>query len=293
MAHGTKLSGSTVLVTGGGSGLGRRMALLAARRGARVLIWDLAADGGRNVRDEIRAGGGAAEAQTVNIADKEAVQTAAAEAGPVDVLINNAGVVSGQLLLDAADEDIERTFNVNVLALYWVTRAFLPGMTGRGSGTVVTIASAAGLVGVARQTDYSASKFAAFGFNESLRAELRAELRSGGSDGAGVRTMVVCPYYIDTGMFDGVRTRFPLLLPILKEEEVAAKILDGIEAGREKLVFPPLVNLVPAARILPVAGFDRLMDFLGINRTMDHFTGRPGDKGPAVEQPVKTGPNVE
>jgi all-trans-retinol dehydrogenase (NAD+) len=280
MTRGTKLSGTTVLITGGGSGLGRRMALLAARRGARVLIWDLAADGGRNVRDEIRAGGGTAESQTVNIADQEAVKAAAAEAGPVDVLINNAGVVSGHLLLDAADEDIERTFNVNVLALYWVTRAFLPGMTSRGRGTVVTVASAAGLVGVARQTDYSASKFAAFGFNESLRAELR-------SGGSGVKTLVVCPYYIDTGMFDGVRTRFPLLLPILREEEVAAKILDGIEAGREKLVLPPLVNLVPAARILPVAAFDRLMDFLGINRTMDHFTGR------ADTQPAETGPKAE
>jgi all-trans-retinol dehydrogenase (NAD+) len=285
MTRGTKLSGSTVLVTGGGSGLGRRLALLAAERGARVLIWDLSADGGTRVRDEIRAAGGTAEAQTVNIADRDAVKAAAAGAGPVDVLINNAGVVSGRLLLDAAEEDIERTFNVNVLALYWVTRAFLPGMAGRGRGTVVTVASAAGLVGVARQTDYSASKFAAFGFNESLRAELR-------SDGSGVKTLVVCPYYIDTGMFDGVRTRFPLLLPILKEEAVAVKILDGIEAGREKLVLPPLVNLVPAARILPVAAFDRLMDALGINRTMDHFTGRAGSRQPAAGPPAGTGPEV-
>jgi all-trans-retinol dehydrogenase (NAD+) len=143
-------------------------------------------------------------------------------------------------------------------------------MVERGRGTVVTVASAAGLVGVARQTDYSASKFAAFGFNESLRAELRAGR-------TGVNTLVVCPYYIDTGMFDGVRTRFPRLLPILKEEVVAAKVLDGIENGRRKLVLPPLVNLVPAARLLPVGTFDRLMDVLGINRTMDQFTGRPAE----------------
>lgn len=270
MAAGTKLAGSTVLITGGGSGLGRRMALEAAQRGARVLIWDLSAVGGQGVREEIRAAGGSADAQTVNVADKDAVQAAATAAGPVDVLINNAGVVSGRRLLDAADEDIERTFDVNVLALYWVTRAFLPGMVDRGCGTVVTIASAAGLVGVARQTDYSASKFAAFGFNESLRSELRAGR-------TGVHTLVVCPYYIDTGMFDGVRTRFPRLLPILKEDAVAAKVLDGIESGRRKLVLPPLVNLVPAARLLPVGAFDCLMDVLGINRTMDHFTGRSAE----------------
>ncbi|MFP5313556.1 MAG: SDR family NAD(P)-dependent oxidoreductase, partial [Actinomycetes bacterium] len=141
------------------------------------------------------------------------------------------------------------------------------GMAERGRGTVVTIASAAALVGVARQTDYSASKFAAFGFNESLRAELRA----GNAD---VNTLVVCPYYIDTGMFDGVQTRWPRLLPILQEEDVAAKVLDAVEAGRRKLVLPPLVNVLPALRILPVGVFDGLMDVLGVNRTMDNFTGR-------------------
>ncbi len=73
-------------------------------------------------------------------------------------------------------------------------------------------------MGVARQNDYSTSKSAAFGFNESLRSELRV-----GRTGA--KTLVVCPYYIDTGMFDGVRTRFPRLLPILKEDAVATGLL--------------------------------------------------------------------
>lgn len=87
---------------------------------------------------------------------------------------------------------------------------------------------------------------------------------------------MVCPYYIDTGMFDGVRTRWPRLLPILQEEQVAGAVLDAIEAGRRKVVLPPRVNLLPVLRILPVSVFDRLMDVLGVNRTMDHFTGRQG-----------------
>jgi len=249
------------------------MALGAARRGSRVVIWDVDAAAGAAVRDEIRAAGGQADAQYVDVTDRDAVKAAAAEAGTVDVVVNNAGVVSGQRLLDATEDAIERTMNVNVLALYWVTRAFLGGMVGRRRGTVVTVASAAGLVGVARQTDYSASKFAAVGFNESLRAELRA-------DRADVNTLVVCPFYINTGMFDGVRTRWPLLLPILEEEDVAARVLDAIEAGHRKLVLPPLVNLLPVLRVLPVGVFDRLMDVLGVNRTMDHFTGRaPGRTG--------------
>ncbi|QDG88036.1 SDR family oxidoreductase [Pseudarthrobacter sp. NIBRBAC000502770] len=273
MAKGTRLAGATLLVTGGGSGLGRRMALGAARRGSRVVIWDVDAAAGAAVRDEIRAAGGQADAQYVDVTDRDAVKAAAAEAGTVDVVVNNAGVVSGQRLLDATEDAIARTMNVNVLALYWVTRAFLGGMVERRRGTVVTVASAAGLVGVARQTDYSASKFAAVGFNESLRAELRA-------DRADVNTLVVCPFYINTGMFDGVRTRWPLLLPILEEEDVAARVLDAIEAGHRKLVLPPLVNLLPVLRVLPVGVFDRLMDVLGVNRTMDHFTGRaPGRTG--------------
>ena len=156
---------------------------------------------------------------------------------------------------------------MNTLAGYWTTRAFLPGMLDRDRGTIVTLASAAGLVGVARQTDYSASKWAAIGFTESLRAELRAS-------GSQVSTLVVAPYYIDTGMFAGVRTRVPLLLPILKEAKVATQILDAIASGRQQLVLPPLARVVPALRVLPVRAFDVVMDLFGINHTMDHFIGR-------------------
>ena len=270
MSAGTALSGATVLVTGGGNGLGRRLAIGAARRGAHVVVWDVSAERAEAVRDQIRAHGLRADARTVDVTDKAAVRAAAKATGDVDVLVNNAGVVSGQPLLEGSEAGIERTIGVNVLALYWVTRAVLPGMVQRGHGTVVTVASAAGLVGVAKQTDYSASKWAAIGFTESLRAEMRAAR-------TGVRTLVVCPYYIDTGMFAGVRTRFPLLLPILKEGAVARTILDGIESGKQQIVLPPIVRLIPVTRVLPVRAFDWFMDLMGVNRTMEHFTGRPGD----------------
>ncbi|MGO2038181.1 MAG: SDR family oxidoreductase [Brevibacterium sp.] len=268
MKRGTEIDGARVLITGAGSGIGRLMALDAAARGAaEVIIWDLSADSGNAVRDEIVATGTAARAFAVNVGNTAQVNAAAEETGPVDVLINCAGVVTGKKLVDADEEAIRRVYDVNTLALYWVTRAFLPGMLERDRGTVVTIASAAGFTGVARQTDYSASKFAAVGFTESLRAELRA-------DGSKVSTLVVCPYYINTGMFDGVTTKFPRLLPILEETDVATQVLDSIESGREQLVMPSLINLVPAMRLLPTRAFDSLMDVLGINKTMDHFTGR-------------------
>lgn len=272
--RGTPLDGSRVLITGGGSGLGRRMAIGAARRGAEVIIWDVSAERATAVAEDIVDHGHRARAQVVDVTDPGAVHAAGDETGDVDVLVNNAGVVTGRPLIEATEVGIRRVMDVNVLALYWVTRQFLPGMIRRRRGTVVTMASAAGLVGVARQTDYSASKFAAVGFTESLRAEMRAER-------TGVRTLVVCPYYVDTGMFEGVRTRFPLLLPILREGDVARRALDGVERGTRQIVLPPIVRVIPVARVLPVGVFDALMDLMGVNRTMDHFTGRP-DEGPGA-----------
>ena len=111
-----------------------------------------------------------------DVSDRHAVY-AAAEAtqrtfGRVDIVINNAGIVSGQKLLEANDARMEATIKVNTIALLWVTKAFLPGMLKRDHGHVVTIASSAGRLGVAGLVDYCASKFGAVGFDEALRMEL-------------------------------------------------------------------------------------------------------------------------
>lgn len=281
MKRGTQIAGARVLITGAGSGIGRLMALDSAARGAaEILIWDLSEERGQSVRDEIVATGSHARSFAVNVGDSDQVAAAAEEAGPVDVVINCAGIVTGKKLLETDEDAIRRVYDVNTLALYWVTRAFLPGMLKRDRGTIVTISSAAGLTGVARQTDYSASKFAAVGFTESLRAELRA-------DGSNVRTLLVCPFYINTGMFEGVTTKFPRLLPILEETEVADKVINSVESGREQLVMPPFVRFVPGVRLLPTRVFDQVMDFLGVNKTMDHFTGRrPVTAGPDTASPA-------
>jgi all-trans-retinol dehydrogenase (NAD+) len=176
-------------------------------------------------------------------------------------------VVSGKHLLELGDDEIERTFRVNTLALFWVTRAFLPGMVAGGSGHVVNVASAAGLIGTPRQTDYSASKHAAVGFTEALRMELRGVA-------PGVKTTVVCPYYTDTGMFAGVKTRFAPLLPILKTDDVVTAIVDAVQRNK-----PPMVRTLPAMRLLPVWAFDLTAELFGLTKSMEHFTGR----GPAKE----------
>jgi len=264
--------GARVLVTGGGSGLGRLLACGAAQRGAtQVVIWDLSKERAQATAHIIERHGGKAVAVAVDVTDRAAVAAAAQNSGPIDILINNAGVVSGRGLLENSPESIERTLQVNLHSLFWVTKAFLPGMVERNWGSVVTIASAAGLVGPANMTDYSASKFGAFGFNEALRNEMRRQA-------PGVGTLLVAPYYMSTGMFEGVTTRFPLLLPILRPTKVAVATLDAIETGRSVLQLPWFVNSLALLRLMPAKALDWAADFFGINHGMDDFHGRDGDR---------------
>ena len=266
-------AGRNVLITGAASGIGRLLAQRIAAEGGRVILWDVDAAGLERTRTELAAAGRTVAAYACNLRDRAAIAATAAttlrDRGPVDILINNAGVVSGRTLLEASDDDILRTFDVNTLALFWTTRAFLPAMMERRSGHVVTIASAAGVVGTSRLVDYCASKHAAVGFDESLRLELRRL-------GTKVTTTVVCPFYISTGMFEGVKTRFRLLLPILTPEYAAARILDAIRRDRRRLIMPRLVYVTWLGRLLPVRLFDAIMEFLGVNRSMDEFVGRTG-----------------
>ncbi len=266
-----KIQGRIVLITGAARGIGRLLALGAATRGAAgVVLWDRDPGELEAVAEQVRRLGSPALTGRVDVTDEDAVAEAAAQAeerfGGVDILVNNAGIVTGKRFVETSGEEVRRTYEVNSIALHTTTRYVLPGMLRRDRGLVVNIASAAGLVGVARQTDYSASKFAAVGFTESLRNELRAE-------GSRVRTLVVCPYYIDTGMFAGVTTRFPLLLPIQQPRAVAIQILKAIERGKARLVTPPFATTTFATRMLPVPVAERILDTFGINQGMDHFRG--------------------
>lgn len=197
----------------------------------------------------------------------ECARRVLSDCGPIDILINNAGIVSGRPFLETSDKEIVRTFSVNTIAPMRIVRAFLPAMIERDRGHVVNISSAGGIVASARLADYCASKFALFGFDEALRIELRL-LRSA------VRTTVVCPFYINTGMFAGVKTRFSWLLPILDPGKVAQRVLNAIERDRRRLIMPWFVYAGWATRLLPVAVFDWLADFFGLSRSMDGFQGR-------------------
>ena len=268
----SEIVGKNIVITGGARGIGRQIAIKMARLGGRIVVYDVAAEALEAIVDEIVAAGGEAYGYVCDVSNRREVYRIAdevkARAGPVDIVVNNAGIISGRRLLEIPDERIEAVFGVNVLALYWVTKAFLPEMIERNSGHIVTMASAAGLLGVDRQTDYAASKHAAIGFAESLRAELK---RAGYT---GIKTTIVEPFYVDTGMVKGVKSRFPRLLPILEQEEVAARVVRAVMKNQQEVRIPTVLKLVPVLRILPVSLFDRLAGFLGVHESMDCFVGR-------------------
>ena len=276
-----KIEHRRILVTGGARGMGLLIAAQAAARGAHVAIWDLDREALPGAAEHIRSARRDPQtrvaADAVDVGAPEAVEAAARRLGEgfgeVDVLVNNAGVVSGKPFGALTPAEVERTLRVNTAALFWTAGAFVPAMARRGAGRIITMASAGGLVGVPGLSDYCASKFGAVGFHESLRAELRRTA-------PGVRMTLVAPFFVDTGMFRGVRTRFPRLLPILRPEAVAAAVVRAIERDRAVVVLPWFVHSLKLLRLLPAKWLDPIAAFFGIHAAMDTFEGRRTGSAP-------------
>ena len=267
----TLLKYKNVLITGGAGGIGHLVAEGMAEAGATVVLWDLDKDKLKKAAKSIKDKGGRVYTHVCDVTDRKAVyrkiEKVKRDCGNIDILINNAGIVSGKPFWELTDEDIQTTMDVNMMAMFWTVKAVLPDMIEANSGHIVTISSAAGIVGATKLTDYNASKFAAFGFDESLRMEFKKNKMN-------IRTTIVCPYFINTGMFKGVKSRFSWLLPILEEKEVAKKIVKAIKSNRPRLIMPSLVYASWMMRYLPVSVFDWISAFLGVSTAMDQFEGR-------------------
>jgi all-trans-retinol dehydrogenase (NAD+) len=261
--------GKHVFITGAGSGIGKLMAIRFARLGAKVSVTDIKLSWAEDTVKQIRTEKNQAVAVECDVTSVEAVDRAAdiaeKEFGPVDILINNAGVVSGKKLLDNSEKGIRITIDVNTTAHAWTVRRFLPQMIKRDEGHVVTIASIAGHFGVSGLADYCASKFGAVGFNESMRMELRS-LKSN------VKTTCICPYYIDTGMFHGVKSPF---IPILSEKYAANRIVNAVLQEESITIMPWFLwTFVWLKAFLPTSVCDLAADITGSNKSMNDFQGK-------------------
>uniref|UniRef100_A0A087XE16 Short chain dehydrogenase/reductase family 16C, member 5a n=2 Tax=Poecilia TaxID=8080 RepID=A0A087XE16_POEFO len=268
------IAGEVVLITGAGSGIGRLMAQEFAAHGTVLVLWDINQEGIKETA-RLAKNGGASRVHcfVCDCSNKNEVYRVAdqvkREVGDVSILVNNAGIVTGKKFMDAPDSLIEKTMEVNTMAHFWTYKAFLPAMIANNHGHLVSIASSAGLIGVNGLADYCASKFAAVGFAESVGLELLAT----GKDG--IKTTIVCPYFINTGMFDGCHTKWPRLLPILNAEKVAKKIIHAVLTDQVYLLLPKSMYFITALKnILPMKQGILLGQYLGAFNLMDTFRGR-------------------
>ena len=266
----TKIKGRTLLITGGASGIGRIMGRMALQRGAKkVVVWDINEDNIAATESELNSYG-EVKGYKVDVANTEMVKQMFAlttkECGDVDILINSAGIITGnKTFAEQTQQDIDRTMAINATAPMTVALQALPPMLERNVGHICNIASAAGFIANPRMSTYAASKWAVIGWSDSLRVELQ-EAKSN------VHVTTIAPYYINTGMFEGVRSR---IIPILKPEWVAKKILNAIEKNKKISSWPLGYHLIRTLQaLLPLRALDLLCKVLGIYNALDHFKGR-------------------
>lgn len=268
----TTFRNKIALITGGASGIGKMLAEKSLREGvASLIIWDVDKKALRKVGEEFAARGFRnVFTYLVDVTDIKSIEGAATkvllEIGNVDILINNAAVVVGKKFREHSAEEIEQTLAVNVGGVMHVTRVFLPDMLRQGSGHIVNISSASAFIGNPKMSVYASSKWAVLGWSESLRLELEAEPGE-------LHVTTICPSYINTGMFDGVKA--PFLFPILEPEDITDQIIQAVKDNEVIVKAPDTVNLVPILRgLLPARVFDFLADQLGVYTSMAQFMGR-------------------
>jgi short-subunit dehydrogenase len=266
----TQFKNKTVLITGGASGIGRIMAEKALLKGAStVIIWDINEQNMRQFQNEFSDK--RLLFNNVDVSNNDsisnAVQKLDASRLTPDILVLNAGIVSGKYFHEHNPGEIEKTIGVNTLGCMLPARAFLPAMIQRKSGHIVSISSAAGMLANPKMAVYAASKWAVLGWSESLRLEMKML-------NTGIKVTTVTPSYINTGMFEGAKVNF--LLPNLKPEKAVRKIISGIENDKIFVRMPALVYLVPFLKgILPSSWFDLFIGKgLGVYASMRQFKGR-------------------
>ena len=265
-----KFQGNTVLITGGCSGIGKIMGRMALEKGAsHLVIWDINQAALDATISEFSALG-KVNGFKADISSPESVDNAYAETKAVcpgiDILINCAGIITNnKVFAEQTDTDIIRTIDINTKGAMFVTLRILKDMQARGKGHICNVTSSAGMLALPKMALYTSSKWAAIGWSESLWIELhRAK--------SPVRVTTIAPYFINTGMFDGIHSFFKIQDP----EVVAAKTLRAIEKNKRYKGIPFSEHFIRLMQgLLPGAIFDPLFgDVCGLYTVMDHFKGR-------------------
>jgi NAD(P)-dependent dehydrogenase (short-subunit alcohol dehydrogenase family) len=272
------LSGKVVAITGGARGIGKATATALVRKGCRIAIGDI----DLALAEQTAAGlGGGTIALALDVTDRgsftEFLEESERQLGPVDVVINNAGIMPVTALVDESDDSIRRQLDINIYGVIVGTQLAIERMRPRGSGHIVNIASQAGKTALPGIATYSGTKHAVVGICEAVKAELR---------GSGVDIHCVMPTVVNTELTAGVGQK--LIKPV-EAEDVANEIVDALEVGRFD-VYVPRSNAVMTRfgalmprRVSEAVG--RLMKADKLMFEVDHAARRAYEERAAASEP--------
>lgn len=225
------LQGKLALVTGAGKGIGRAIALALAAEGVNVALLARSNDSLKEVAAAVEALGTKAYPVSADVADRNSVETAINQiqttAGSIDILINNAGTASFGSFLELEPETWENIIQVNLMGVYYATRAILPSMIENQSGDIINIASTAGQRGAARTSAYSASKFAVLGLTESLMQEVRKH---------NIRVTALTPSTVATDMAVALNLTDGNPEKVMQAEDLAELVIAHLKLNRRVFV---------------------------------------------------------
>jgi short-subunit dehydrogenase len=260
------LTAKRVLITGAAGGLGRALATHFADTGAHVIVTDMDLAAAETVAGQLK-GATAYRLDVTDAANVSAVRDGVLAAGPIDVLVNNAGVVFGGPFAHVPLSRHQTTVSVNLAGVITVTHAFLPALIARAESHLVNVASASAFIPLPHGAVYAASKWAVLGFSESLHEELRLL----GHRHVGVTA--VCPSYIETGLFAGAKP--PKLTRWLTADAVAAATVRAVRRRHGTVMLPTSIRLLLGiGGLLPWPLWRRVVAWTGVNTSMSDWRGR-------------------
>ena len=225
------LKGKKALITGGGKGIGRAVAIALAQEGVDIALMGRSAGSLEEVAKELNGMGVKVAYATADVSDMNAVNTAVThltkELGEIDILINNAGIAAFGGFLELEPAQWEQIIQVNLMGVYYVTRAILPGMIERKTGDIINISSTAGQRGAPLTSAYSASKFGLLGLTESLMLEVRKH---------NIRVSALTPSTIATDMAKDLKLTDGNPDNVLQPEDLAEFVVTQLKLNRRVLV---------------------------------------------------------
>ncbi|XP_065078879.1 uncharacterized oxidoreductase YoxD-like [Ochlerotatus camptorhynchus] len=232
--------GCVTVVSGGGNGLGRALCLRLAQEGCKVAVADIDLNSAIRTAEDIRQTGMQAEAFKVDVSDLQSVKRlrkdVEARLGPVEILINNAGLLAVSHMSEGSAEDVHRILNVNLASHFWMIREFKPEMLQRNGGHIVGISSVLGYIPNYRTIAYSATKFGIRGMMESLGDELYI---SGNSEK--VITTCVYPSLLATRKdFIKMVNDIGIMQESMSPEQAAEIVVDGVLRNRSEIILTSL-----------------------------------------------------